>query len=154
MARLALIAGGAPPVVWEVNADRAQGAVGYTVLDPKDDPRRDYRCICDVSGDSSILDSLIQRLAPGGEIVLAGFYREPLSFSFPPAFMREPRLRIAAEWRPSDLSSVKWLIEAGLLSLEGLITHRREAEQAPEAYRTAFADPTCLKMVLDWKKPS
>ena len=43
-----------------------------------------------------MLDTLIARLAPGGEIVLAGFYSEPLSFTFPPAFMREaqhPRRR-------------------------------------------------------------
>ena len=42
---------------------------------------------------------LIARLAPGGEIVLAGFYSAPLSFVFPPAFMREARIRVAAEWR-------------------------------------------------------
>jgi 3-hydroxyethyl bacteriochlorophyllide a dehydrogenase len=40
----------------------------------------------------------VSRLAPGGEIVLAGFYDEPLSFTFPPAFMREARFRIAAQW--------------------------------------------------------
>ena len=66
---------------------------------PADDPRRDYRAIYDVSGDAALLDTLIARLAPGGEIVLAGFYSEPLSFAFPPAFMREARIRVAAEWR-------------------------------------------------------
>ncbi len=45
---------------------------------------------------ADILDTLIARLAPGGEIVLAGFYSQPLSFAFPPAFMREARLRVAA----------------------------------------------------------
>jgi bacteriochlorophyllide a dehydrogenase len=30
--------------------------------------------------------------------VLAGFYTEPLAFAFPPAFMKEARLRVAAEW--------------------------------------------------------
>ena len=39
--------------------------------------------------------------------MLAGFYSEPLSFAFPPAFMREARLRVAAEWKPSDLIAVK-----------------------------------------------
>jgi 3-hydroxyethyl bacteriochlorophyllide a dehydrogenase len=28
-----------------------------------------------VSGDASLLNSLISRLAPGGEVVLAGFYK-------------------------------------------------------------------------------
>ncbi|MFO1057938.1 MAG: chlorophyll synthesis pathway protein BchC [Dongiaceae bacterium] len=151
LARLALAAGAAPPTVWEKNPARAQGATGYAVLDPADDPRRDYRRIVDVSGDPGLLDSLIARLAPGGEIVLAGFYSEPLSFAFPPAFMREARIRAAAEWRPADLAAVKRLIESGRLPLDGLITHRAPAADAPDAYRTAFGDPACLKMILDWR---
>jgi 3-hydroxyethyl bacteriochlorophyllide a dehydrogenase len=150
LARLA-VAAGATPVVWETNAARREGAHGYSVVDPADDTRRDYRCICDVSGDSSLLDTLIARLAPGGEVVLAGFYDEPLSFVFPPAFMREARIRIAAQWQPSDLAAVKAMAESGQLSLDGLITHRSQALQADQAYRTAFSDPACLKMILDWR---
>ena len=77
LARLTVIAGGAP-VVWERNPDRAAGATGYAVVDPDTDTRRDYRTICDVSGDATLLDSLIGRLAPGGAVVLAGFYSEKL----------------------------------------------------------------------------
>jgi len=150
VARLTLALGGTP-VVWEQNPQRLTGALGYPVMDPAADARRDYAVICDVSGDSHILDALIARLSPGGEIVLAGFYQDNLSFSFPPAFMREARLRVAAEWKESDMQAVKALIEEGRLSLDGLITHRREAKDADDAYRTAFADPACLKMVLDWR---
>ena len=150
IARLA-VAAGAAPVVWETNATRRGGAVGYEVLDPAADTRRDYQCICDVSGDSTLLDTLIARLAPGGEVVLAGFYDAPLSFVFPPAFMREARIRIAAQWLPQDLVAVRDLIDADRLSLDGLITHRSDAAQADQAYRTAFSDPSCLKMVLDWR---
>ena len=89
------------------------GAEGYTVIHPDADPRRDYRAIYDVSGDAKLLDQLIARLAPQGEIVLAGFYSEPLSFSFPPAFMREARIRVAAEWREPDLHEAKRLAESG-----------------------------------------
>jgi 3-hydroxyethyl bacteriochlorophyllide a dehydrogenase len=145
------VAAGAEPVVWERNPERATGAVGYRVVAPEADERRDYRAIYDVSGDSAILDSLVARLAPGGEIVLAGFYSEPLHFTFPPAFMREARIRVAAEWREPDLAATRGLIEAGRLSLDGLITHRRDASQAEAAYKTAFGDPACLKMVLDWR---
>lgn len=150
IARLAVVAG-EKPTVWETNPTRREGAMGYEVVDPSTDSRRNYRCICDVSGDSSLLDTLISRLAPGGEVVLAGFYDEPLSFVFPPAFMREARIRIAAQWLPSDLTSVKDLAESGRLSLDGLITHRSDALEADSAYRTAFGDPTCLKMILDWR---
>ena len=151
LARLAVVTGAPPPVVWEKNPDRRAGGVGYDVVDPDDDSRRDYRVICDVSGDSSLLDGLISRLARGGEIVLAGFYGERLAFDFPAAFIREARIRVAAEWQAFDLQAVKNLIEAGRLSLDDLITHRSVATEADAAYRTAFGDPACLKMILDWR---
>ena len=150
LARLTLLAG-AEPVVWERDPRRAAGAAGYAVHAPEDDPRTDYARITDVSGDSAGLDRLIARLARGGEIVLAGFYEAPLSFAFPPAFAREARIRVAAEWRPADLAAVNALVSDGRLSLDGLITHRVPAEQAADAYRIAFSDPACLKMVLDWR---
>jgi 3-hydroxyethyl bacteriochlorophyllide a dehydrogenase len=151
LARLVIASGGEPPTVWERNSSRLSGAVGYPIVDPAHDTRRDYRVICDVSGDASLLDTLIGRLAPRGEIVLAGFYSDPLTFTFPPAFMREAKIRVAAEWQPPDLAAVKSLIDSGALSLDGLITHREDAARAADAYRTAFGDPTCLKMVLDWR---
>jgi 3-hydroxyethyl bacteriochlorophyllide a dehydrogenase len=151
LARLAMAAGAEPPTVWERNPERAGGATGYRVISPDEDARRDYHAIYDVSGDASLLDALIARLAPAGEIVLAGFYSEPLSFSFPPAFMREARIRAAAEWREPDLVAVRALAESGQLSLDGLITHREEATRAADAYRAAFTDPSCLKMILDWR---
>ena len=151
LGRLILALGGAAPVVWETNAKRMDGAAGYAVVHPDADQRRDYRCICDASGDLGLLDTLIGRIAPGGEIVLAGFYADRLSFAFPMAFMREARLRVAAQWQPDDLETVRRLIGNGALSLDGLITHRADAMQADEAYRTAFGDSSCLKMILDWR---
>jgi 3-hydroxyethyl bacteriochlorophyllide a dehydrogenase len=153
MARLVIASGGDAPVVWEANSLRAGGAAGYAVTSSDADARKDYRTIFDVSGDPAILDPLVQRLAPSGEIVLAGFY-DRLSFSFPPAFMRETRIRVAAIWRDGDLARVVKLVEAGTLSLDGLLTHRRPAEDASSAYPIAFDDPTCLKMVLDWSARS
>ena len=154
LARMTVAAGFAAPTVWELNAQRRGGAVDYAVVHPDDDARRDYRAIYDVSGDASILDTLIARLAPGGEVVLAGFYSERLSFAFAPAFMREARVRAAAEWQRPDLLAVKELVESGRVSLAGLITHRDRAEHAANAYPVAFGDSACLKMVLDWRECS
>ncbi|MDX1820409.1 MAG: chlorophyll synthesis pathway protein BchC [Paracoccaceae bacterium] len=151
LARLTIAAGAPAPTVWEVNADRRQGADGYQVIAPEDDPRRDYRAIYDASGNGALLNELVTRIRKGGEIVLAGFYTDPLSFAFPPAFMKEARFRIAAEWARDDLIATRSLVESGALSLAGLITHQADAMQAPAAYRTAFDDPACLKMILNWK---
>ena len=150
LARLTIAAGGKPPTVWEIDADRATGALGYEVIHPDADTRRDYSAIYDASGNGKLLDQLIMRLKKGGEVVLAGFYTEPLSFAFPPAFLKEARLRVAAEWTAPDLTATRDLVEGGALSLGGLITHQVPSDQAPGAYRTAFEDPACLKMILDW----
>jgi 3-hydroxyethyl bacteriochlorophyllide a dehydrogenase len=151
IARLTLALGGEAPIVWETNPLRRSGALGYEVIDPSSDERRNYQAICDASGASGLLDQLIGRLGKRGEVTLAGFYEEPLSFTFPPAFMREARIRIAAEWARSDIEAVSDLIATGRLNLDGLITHKASPSEAPEAYRTAFTDPACLKMVLDWR---
>ncbi|UUL83052.1 chlorophyll synthesis pathway protein BchC [Sphingomonas qomolangmaensis] len=148
IARIAIALAADAPTVWEVNPDR-RDADDYRVIDPAADERRDYRVICDASGAGELLDSLIGRLGRGGEIVLAGFY-DRLSFAFPSAFMREASLRISAEFKPADVTAVTELIEAGLLSLDGLISHVEPAARAAEAYPIAFTDPACRKMVLDW----
>lgn len=151
LARLTLAAGAPAPTVWEIDPARRSGATGYSVISPEDDTRRDYRAIYDASGAKGLLDQLVMRLAKGGEVVLAGFYTEPVSFAFPPAFMKEARIRIASEWAPEDLVATRALIESGALSLAGLITHSRPASDARAAYETAFTDAGCLKMILDWK---
>ena len=151
LARLTIAAGGEPPVVWETNPSRISGAEGYEVLNPVEDTKRDYESIYDASGDPSILDQIIQRLKKNGEIVLAGFYSKPLTFTFPPAFMREAKIRISAEFTTEDVSITKSLIETGSLSLDNLISDTRPAEASTEAYKVAFEDTNCLKMVIDWR---
>jgi 3-hydroxyethyl bacteriochlorophyllide a dehydrogenase len=151
LARLTIAAGAPAPTVWEINPDRMSGAEGYAVMPPDDDPRRDYGAIYDASGQGALLNDLIARLKKGGEVVLAGFYVQPLQFAFPPAFMKEARLRIAAEWTHADLAATRALIESGALSLSDLITHRMPAAGAAQAYPVAFGDPACLKMILDWE---
>ena len=151
LARIVVARYGREPTVWEIDPIRQSGAAGYSVMHPDADTRTDYRRVIDVSGDSAILDTLIGRLAPHGEIVLAGFYAESLAFAFAPAFMREASILIAAEWQPDDLRAVSDLVNEGRLSLADLVSHRASAADAAGAYPTAFNDPSCLKMVLDWR---
>ena len=150
LARMTVAAGYAAPTVWETQAARRSGALGYQVLHPDEDERRNYQAIYDVSGDAKLLDQLILRLAPGGEVVLAGFYKDKLAFDYAPAFMREAQIRTAAEWKRPDLQAVTELVNTDRLSLDGLITHHGSPSQAKAAYETAFDDALCLKMVLDW----
>ena len=65
--------------------------------------------------------------------------------------MRELGIQISAEWQPTDLHAVTDVLATGKLSLDGLITHRESPRNAAAAYRTAFEDADCLKMILDWR---
>jgi len=150
LARIAIAVGAPAPTVWDKAASRREGAVGYDAIDPSADDAPPRARITDVSGAGHLLDTLIGKLARGGHVVLAGFYDEPLSFTFPPAFMREASLSVAAEWAPGDLSLVLSLVESGALDLGGLVSHERSASDAKEAYVQAFDDPDCLKMMLHW----
>ena len=152
LARITVAMGAPAPTVWDTNPARREGEHGYDVPAPEYDKRTDYASIYDASGDADIFDTLIARLAKGGEITLAGFYANRVNFAFPPAFMKEARLRIAAEWQPEDMAVTRKLIESGKLKLDGLISDRAPAGLAPSAYPKAFSDPDCLKMVLDWSE--
>ena len=152
LARLTIVAGGRPPTVWETDASRRSGAEGYNVLHPDDDKKNDYGSIFEASGDASLIDSLIGRVCKGGEIVLTGFYSSNINFSFPPAFMKEIRMRVAAEFNSEDIHSTRALIDTGSLSLDNLITDYEHVIDAEAAYEKAFNDKNCLKMVLNWSE--
>ncbi|MEL7228790.1 MAG: chlorophyll synthesis pathway protein BchC [Pseudomonadota bacterium] len=149
LARLTMALGGEAPTVWEANPVRRSDEV-YPVINPASDNHNAYGRIIDVSGDSGVVDQLVTHLAPGGEIVLAGFYSQRVNFAFPPAFMKEARLRVAAEWKTDDMAGVRRLLAEQSLSLGGLISHSEAADNAAQAYDTAFNDASCLKMVLNW----
>ena len=151
LARITLALGMPAPTVWETQPVRREGGDAYTVIHPDEDSRKNYAAIYDVSGDGSILNGLISRLSPGGEVVLAGFHTQDLSFANAPAFMREAQIRVAAQWKKHDLLAVTALVESGALSLDGLITHTCELSRARQAYEVAFGDPQCLKMMVDWR---
>lgn len=151
LARMTMAAGAPAPTVWETDPGRRTGATGYQVIDPREDERRDYMSVYDASGSVDVLNDLVACMGRGGEIVLAGFYSQPISFAFPPAFMKEARFRVAAEWTRDDLAATRALVEGGSLSLDGLISHTSDAADAPAAYQQAFTDPDCLKMILNWK---
>ena len=91
---------------------------------------KQFGCIVDVSGDLSQLDFLISLLHPGGEVVLAGFYQDSISFDFVPTFLKEARIRVAAQWQQSDLQAVSDLVISKQLNLEGIISHEVSAENA------------------------
>jgi len=150
MARI-VVARGGNPTVWDTQAERLEGAQGYILRDPASSKGQMFESIVDASGAGNAMNQWIAHLRPGGRLVLAGFYSQPLSFDFAPAFMRELSLQVAAQWQPSDLQAVTAMVRDGALNLDGLITNQLGADHAAEAYQCAFEDPSALKVVMDWR---
>ncbi|MGE8105486.1 chlorophyll synthesis pathway protein BchC [Allorhizobium sp. NPDC080224] len=151
IARIVIATGHPAPTVWETRLARRDGATGYVVETPEAAGDERHATVIDASGDSGVIDKAVARLNRRGEVVLAGFYGERLDFAFPAAFMKEASIAISAEFTPDDVQAVLALVEAGRLSLGGLITHHSAPSDAASAYRIAFNDPDCLKMIIDWR---
>ena len=151
VARICVALGAEQVTVWEQDPARQDSNGDYRVVTPKEDSDSRYERICDVSGDSGILDSVLPALAKNGCVVLAGFYHRPVQFEFPRAFMVEANIRIAAEWQPADLKLARTLLQDQRIAVNDLITHQYTAREAAPAYDKAFSDPHCLKMILDWR---
>ena len=137
MGRLAarlVVALGGHPLVWETDQARQDTPSDYLVRSPASSKGQLFDRILDASGSGEELDQWIHHLRPAGEIILAGFYSQALSFQFAPAFLREARLRVAAQWQPIDLQSVGRLVEEGRLNLDGLITNSWQAVDCEQAY--------------------
>jgi len=149
-ARIAL-ALGHHPTVWEIDASRSDAAGDYAILHPGADRRTDYGAILELSGSVEALDAALMHARRHAQITLGGFYHPNLTFGYPPAFMREVQFVVASEWTPGDMADAVVMVGDGTLNLDGLISHGAAALDAAAAYRTAFTDPACLKMTLDWR---
>ena len=100
------------------------------------------------------LDALVGRLGRCGEIVLAGFYAKRLNFAFAPAFQKEARMRVAAEWQARDLKPHA-IVDRDRRARPCWphFRHQARCKMLKESLPSSAARCSeCLKMVLDWSE--
>jgi 3-hydroxyethyl bacteriochlorophyllide a dehydrogenase len=108
--------------------------------------------LVEATGSMKALTGALPLLADHGRIVLLGYY-DTVSLPYAPLFMREAQLIVAREWRhgpEGDLPRSRDIIDKQEIDLNGLLTHRVPLERIQAAYRLAFEEPECLKVVLEW----
>lgn len=140
------------PLVWESQAARRSMDTPYPLVAPGTPADAPAQRVVDASGDAGIIDQVVPVMGRGSEVVLAGFYSKPVAFEYPPAFMREIAVRIAAEFRHEHLEAAAGLALSSRLDLDGIITHVESPRRARSAYEQAFTDPECVKLILDWNR--
>ncbi|MEN9937142.1 MAG: hypothetical protein RLZZ387_3721 [Chloroflexota bacterium] len=106
--------------------------------------------IIEATGSMAALAEALPQLAPGGSVLLLGYYDE-LRLPYMPLFLKQARLLTAREWAPGDLERCRDMIASGALDVSGLITHTFAVEQFAEAYRAGLDEPECLKLVMEWE---
>lgn len=108
--------------------------------------------LIEATGSMTALAGGLPLLANHGRVLLLGYY-DHINIPYAPLFMREAQVLIAREWRfgpDGDLPRVRDLIASGELDVSGLLTHRVPLDRIQAAYRLAFEDPSCLKLVVEW----
>jgi hypothetical protein len=132
----------ASPVVWETNPIRMSGNTSYAVMDPSGRWGRGVRHHLRPEwrpGDPGRGPPAPGPRGRGGPGRL--LRRTPLHL--PPAFLKEARIRVAAEWRPQDLTEVLELSDRGA-PLSGRAGHppgggRRRLPTPTDGLRTTHA---------------
>lgn len=120
------------------------------------------------SGVAANIARLQPLVRPQGEIVLAGFYNEPVALDGEALFARELTVKSvraagavgeASEYnrwdRRRNLALARDLVASGKVSARGLVTHRFPASRFDDAYRL-IADPAqrraAIRIALDWRE--
>lgn len=108
--------------------------------------------VLEATGSMGALRNTLPLLADHGRVVLLGYY-EHIDLPYAPLFMHEAQLFVAREWSfgpEGDLPRVRDMLASGELNIDGLLTHRVPIDRIQAAYRLAFEDPSCLKVVVEW----
>jgi 3-hydroxyethyl bacteriochlorophyllide a dehydrogenase len=157
-ARLAKLAGAAYVAVADRVGVRLEASKADQVIDVNreslDEAISDanINLLVEATGSMTALSGALPLLANHGRVVLLGYY-DTINVPYAPLFMREAQLLIAREWQfgaDGDLPRVRDLIASGDLDVRGLLTHRVPLDRIQAAYRLAFEDPACLKVVVEW----
>lgn len=105
--------------------------------------------LIDASGAMPALDAAMSALVPGGDVIVAGYYRR-LDLDYMGVFFKEPRLHIASQFGPPDLVAARELLAAGVIVPARLLTHHFAYTEIRAAYDVAFGDPRCVKAIVHW----
>jgi 3-hydroxyethyl bacteriochlorophyllide a dehydrogenase len=106
-------------------------------------------CVVEATGKSEMIAACAKALRLGGSIALLSYY-DTLWTPFVDLFTKEATLLVAREWTHPDLLDARDLIADGRVDVADLAQSPYPIASYEAAYKTAFEDPSTLKVILQW----
>ena len=111
----------------------------------------EFDILIDSTGIMSAIDTGLRFLKFQGTVIFGGYYQR-INIDYSQAFQKELSFIAAKQWAKGDLERVRELIAQHKLNAERIFTHQHAVdEHITDAYKKAFTDPDCMKMILLWK---
>jgi 3-hydroxyethyl bacteriochlorophyllide a dehydrogenase len=147
-----LLAAGAHVICADTRPERLDPVLGEQIdlsAGSLDEFVRDADAVIEATGISRMIATCARVCKSGGKIVLLSYYDE-LVTPYVDCFVKEVDLLIAREWSHPDLLAARDAIAAGGIDVRSLAEHVVPVDGYERAYRTAFEDPSVLKVILRW----
>jgi 3-hydroxyethyl bacteriochlorophyllide a dehydrogenase len=109
--------------------------------------------VIETTGRADQFATCVDLLRWEGQILLQGWYAQPISFDFHATHMKKPRVAVTCGFDFIDAATCLNLLRYEKLKLRELVSHLVPIAEAPGIYpRLAKNDPSFLGVVFDWKK--
>lgn len=107
--------------------------------------------VIETTGRSDQFAPCIDIMRQQGQLLLQGWYPQPISFDFQVTHSKRPTIAITCGFDADELATCLEMMAQGKLHLRELVTHLAPVSEAPGIYRQlASNDPEMLGVVFDW----
>jgi 2-desacetyl-2-hydroxyethyl bacteriochlorophyllide A dehydrogenase len=109
--------------------------------------------VIETTGRSDQFAPCVDLLRWEGQILLQGYYPQPITFNFHDTHMKKPRVAVTCGCDAADAATCMTLMQYGKLHQRELITHVVPVTEAPGMYeKMKVNDPSVLGVVFDWRQ--
>ncbi|CCH02229.1 alcohol dehydrogenase [Fibrella aestuarina BUZ 2] len=108
--------------------------------------------VIDATGNKQSMERCVEYVAPGGTVVYVGLFIGDLTFHDPYIQMKELTIRTSRNAYPTDFTKIIRLLRAGLLSVDGYVTHRLTFATLTDDFTSLYdPDQQVIKAVVAYE---
>jgi len=109
--------------------------------------------VIETTGRSDMFAPCIDLLRWEGQLLLQGYYPDPITFDFHTTHAKKPKIAVTCGHDLGGIATALEMMKLGKMSFRELVTHLVPAPEAPALYPLmAAGNPDILGVVFDWRK--